>query len=141
MLRLILCVPKLCVESCANSVTIDTHFMYVGHWEVGLLNLSPIFDVMGSGIFKVLFKILMQVAFSGIPPRAFNHLKPWLPVAQQIYCLQQINDVALTVNKTLKKLATMIANLHYIRHPKFEYDIQKLEDSKDHCLWPGMAFI
>ena len=46
-----------------------------------------------------------------------------------------MNDVALTVNKTLMKLATMIPNLHYIGHPHFGHaDVQKFEDSPEHCL-------
>ena len=33
--------------------------------------------------------------FSGIPASTFNHHKPWLPTVQQVYHLQQINDVVV----------------------------------------------
>ena len=78
---------------------------------------------------------LLQVAFSGIPPRLFNCHKPWLPTAQQACHPQHTNDVALTVNKTLMKLVTMILNLHYIGHPQFGHaDIKKYENSPEHFL-------
>ena len=63
------------------------------------------------------------MAFSGIPPRALNHHKPWLPVAQQFHKLQHFNDVALTVNRTLAVLA-------------MHADVHKLEESSQHSLIP-----
>ena len=70
-----------------------------------------------------------------MPPRALNHHKPWLPVAQQFYKLQHFNDVTLTVNRTLAVLANKIPNLHYISHPGFMHaDIHKLEESFHHSL-------
>ena len=46
-----------------------------------------------------------------------------------------MNDVALTVNKTLKLLASLIPNIHYISHPWFgSADVQMFEDSLEHNL-------
>ena len=75
------------------------------------------------------------MAFSGIPPRALSHHKPWLPVAQQFHKFQCFNDVALTVNRTLAVLANEIPNLHCISHPGFIHaDVHKLEETPQHSL-------
>ena len=71
------------------------------------------------------------MAFSGIPPRALNHHKSWLLVAQQFHKLQCFSDVALKVNRTLSVLVNKIPNLHYISHPWFMHaDVHKLESSQ-----------
>ena len=75
------------------------------------------------------------MVFSGIPPRALNHYKPGLHIAQQYVRLQRFNDVALAVNNKLAVLAKIIPNLHYISHPEFLHaDVQTLEESPEHSL-------
>ena len=95
---------------------------------IDLLNLFT--EGVGEGV------ALIQVVFSDIPPRGLNWHKPWLPTAQQAHCLQQVNDVAFTVNRTLNKLASLIPNLHIVDHTAFRCpDVLEFESS------PARAFI
>ena len=84
---------------------------------------------------KSLYFSFISGCFSGIPPRGLNWHKPWLPTAQQAHCLQQVNDVAFTVNRTLNKLAPLIPNLHFVDHTAFRCpDVLEFESSPARAL-------